>query len=518
MTKIYKAGEHVKIVRTDPGYDSELGDQTGLVGTVTTGTDSGNAYVTFPHTGDTSFYYLSDEFEQVGTPAPEPVPTVTMQEKVLAEAGLKVGDRVKTYNGVGTVKEHYRSNSTNISVESEDGYVGFYVPSEVQKVAFKVGDWVKVVGYSIPNSLFEGQEGEVISTYDGDDHVRIKFDRDSIPEGTFSSRYVQPAERPVIEPKYKVGDWVQVSGYHNGSPWEGVKGKVSLVSDHSDGTYTYVIETHDFMFKSGGFDEKYLTPTDEPFTPKFKIGDWVEVVNYPTLSMWFGKIGQVTEVPAESGKLYTIQVADSTYKPVFLENELAAAEKPFTPKFKLGDWVKVSYAGHWDGKVGQVVELPTEAHGFTRVQNPDDSSRTGVFINSELTLTTAPPKFKAGDWVKVTGRGDTWDGRVATIVEKVYADFWLVQLDGKEGRTNRAQFQENKLELSEKPAEAHWAKTKPVHTAARIGTRTVVKIEEDKWLFVYHDSDNTRAQVQYRTNRQTEVCLGDTVPKFTNAF
>ena len=82
--------------------------------------------------------------------------------------------------------------------------------------------------------------------------------------------------------------------------------------------------------------------------------------------------------------------------------------------FKVGD--KVVGVEHHDGEAGVVDEIRS-LYIYVKM---DGGGTTGVFWPKELKLVKPEPKFKVGDWVKVQGRGDKWDGTVGTV-QKVKA-------------------------------------------------------------------------------------------------
>lgn len=331
MTKIYTAGEHARIIKADPCFNDELGEkQVGLVGTVTSGLDNGGAYIKFPHYG-VALCFLSNEIEPVGgTPAPEPEKEYLFRE----------GDHV-FYTGTNR-------------------------------------DWKGV-------------------------------------EGTLEHDVVKPNNRPVSITLTKVPESLASYGYRTGST-------VILAADSV---------------------EKF---TPEP-DPKFKAGVWVKVVGRN--DKYDGIVGQIDSkgwanfwgVTGTDGKSYQ-----------FAEDKLVPTEEPVVHKFKVGDWVKVvNYRGTWRGKVGQVTTQPTE---HTRLYEVKSGDRTGlVFLESELEATTEP----------------------------------------------------------------HWTETAPKHSAVRIDGRTVVKLSDDQWLFLYHagDYNETVKHAVYRTGEEAKSLFYRSQPELT---
>lgn len=273
MTETYKVGEYVKIVRTDEGYNEELGDQTGLVGTVKSGGQS--VYVTFPHTGDKQFYYMYDEIVRAPgtTPLPEP---------------LKIGDWVKvvnhttTWDGtVGKIRKFYSDKSVEIVNDVHTLGLGFE-PKNLEltvkptpKPKFVVGDWVEVTGYA---NVWNGTKGEV--TIVGDyERSRDSFSvvirtADGKPSrsGGFDEKYLKVTTKPYV-PKYAVGDWVEVQGCCSMPTCNGTKWQVKELPTSSSGYY--VLENGD---REANYSQNYLKAAEAPHWTKTKpVGSTAQV-------------------------------------------------------------------------------------------------------------------------------------------------------------------------------------------------------------------------------------------------
>jgi hypothetical protein len=177
---------------------------------------------------------------------------------------------------------------------------------------------------------------------------------------------------PIPSPKFAVGDWVQVNNYTSGV-WEGIKGTVKTVGayDLSDG-YNYVILTHNGKpFRSGGFAEKYLRATTAPFEPKFKVGDWVEVTGCCNDGRCNGSKWQVKEQQSDFRGYYTVENERRTAN--YGERYLKATTKPFTPKFKVGDWIEITNWGSgFNGTKLQVSKVPALAGDYYKFEGKED--------------------------------------------------------------------------------------------------------------------------------------------------
>lgn len=340
MTKIYTAGEHARVIKSDSIFSEQLGDQTGLVGTAVSGNSVGGVYLKFPHVDD-EFYYAPEEVEPVGTtPAPEPVKEYLFRE----------GDHVRFlagHNEVWTGTEF----TVREDVEKRDGSTR----------------WVT---------------------------VRLKVTKPAV--GLRS---------------YGAGEHCQIPSHKL---------------------------------------EKF-TPAPEP---KFKVGDWVKVEGYAAPT-WDGTVGKVVEL---FGKNVLIKNEEhSLFGLTFPVASLVPAEKPWTPKFKVGDYVRTSGWGHtWDDVTSIVVEVPQTAHEFYTI------------------ALTAPSSGLKKD--------------------------------------HKGRFSERLLKASEKPAEPHWTESKPVGSVGQVTygdngdvNRVILKTAEDEWLHLYQDVRGVVYNVAKRDSLSTKV-------------
>lgn len=455
MTENFKVGEHVKIVLSDEGYNSELGDQKGLVGTVAEVSNSSGVYVTFPHTGDAKFYYVPVEFVRAPgtTPTPEP---------------LKVGDWVEvegynsTWNGtVGRIDSFSSSGvNANIKKKPEDLYPLTFpktnlVVTEEPKPVFKVGDRVE---FTEQYSSFDTGDAGTVTGLDDEEDGDIALFNITLDDGrktsAFAKRFKHTTKQPIPKAKFGVGDWVRVTGYTpygTSTNWEGVKGKVIMVGDYSayDKTYSYVIETAGGKpYLTGGFDENYLKHTVAPVVHKFKVGDWVEVTGCCTMPTCNGTVWQVEAQRGEASPYYELK-SEKGNTSNYSERNLKAASKP-EHKFKVGEWVEVTgWGSGQNGTKLQVKAVPVNVGGYYKFEGKDSGYG---FTERYLQATTVP----------------------------------------------------------------HWTESEPIHSAIRIGGRTIVKIAEDKWLFLYHDGSYSEeiGSMTTRNNEDTRNALGGDRPRY----
>lgn len=118
--------------------------------------------------------------------------------------------------------------------------------------------------------------------------------------------------------------------------------------------------------------------------------------------------------------------------------------------FKVGD--KAECLKFWPGETVTVVEVDDELWPI-RVEKAN--GHVGRFAANELKLVKPAPQFQVGDWVKVRGRGDDWDGSVCVITKILNVSELLGQLYGVNietgNETGPAHFFEGDLEATEAP-------------------------------------------------------------------
>lgn len=411
MTKIYTAGEHVRIIKADPGYNDVLGEkQVGLVGTVSQRGIDGGAYLKFPHTGDNEFFYTDAEIEPVsGTPTPEPEKEYLFRE---GDTVCYTGNNQSWKGSEFTVdsdveKSLYHSTvrltATKVPVTlTVQGYkVGSNVglssdtiekfTPEPKVPTFKVGDRVEF----IEDYSYHAKAGDVGTVTSVDpstetfheiegDLVSVELDRGKNSGAAFARRLKLSDKPKPYEPKFKKDDWVQVHG--RGDSYDGRKALVTGGPDKA-GFYTTLLEDKDYAH----FQERQLKATEKPVVHKFKVGDWVKVVNY--VGTLEGKVGQITDLPNKHTSCYKVE-ADGRKNLVFIETELEATEEP-----------------HWTvtkpiGATGQVLDNNGEADRVILKTGEDEwrhlyqESGGKVYVtakrNNTLTKTLAPNV----EWVK----------------------------------------------------------------------------------------------------------------------
>ena len=372
MTEIFKVGEHIKLVRSDRIYEEELGNQTGLVGTIVQGNSiGGGVYVTFPHTGDAQFYYVPSEFERAGkAPAPEPKPE---------PEPLKIGDWVKVENYSvswdGTVGQITEVRYGGVSIKDTKGQRLSFPKRSVALTeapaspVYGVGDRVEFTeGYSFFGA---GDAGTVtaLDTTEGSP-VLLEVDMDcGRHTSAFTYRFKHSTKtEPVPPSKFKVGDWVEVTGY--GSTWDTVKGQITTVREYDVRAkrYNYIIKTHDFSYATtGGFAEKFLKATTAP--NKFKVGDWVEITGWSRYCD--GQVLQIADVPNGLDKLY-YAFADNGGG--FTDKYLRAVEEPhWTITKPVGATAQALFSG---GTVNRILTKIDKDEWLHIYQNSDGSGQS----------------------------------------------------------------------------------------------------------------------------------------------
>lgn len=300
MTK-YKAGDVIKVIESDEGYDYALGNQYGMTGTVVRDnySDSSGVDVKFESSAEEWYYYQSEV------------------ELVKSKRKFNVGDKVRfnkfnggssTYNGQeGVVTGYNVHGHVTYTVtkpapsfqyqymnavgdeprmsEADLTLVPALTPAEQILIdsGFAIGDKVKVIKGS-----HTGHVTTIISGSSGGTYIRADVpDNESWP-------FLPSEIEKFVEPVFKKGDWVRVEDYSPGSPvFEGWEGEVTDVA--SNGSYPCTtVKFTGYKYNEGTFPSKFVVPAERP-EPTFEVGDWVEVRGYNTSgdSVWEGRKGIV---------------------------------------------------------------------------------------------------------------------------------------------------------------------------------------------------------------------------------
>lgn len=126
--------------------------------------------------------------------------------------------------------------------------------------------------------------------------------------------------------------------------------------------------------------------------------------------------------------------------------------------FKVGD--KVEVTGNCDaGRVGTITKHRTATGTIWPWEvTYDGGTDWGIFSTGELELVKSETKFQVGDWVKVHGRTDKWDGTVGTVQkikhgEPSFGDLYTVHKNDV-GDEKKQHFSENVLHFFERQLEA----------------------------------------------------------------
>lgn len=155
---------------------------------------------------------------------------------------------------------------------------------------------------------------------------------------------------------------------------------------------------------------------------ELKIGDKVAVDLEVPSSSWHKVEGYVIEERAykDSAK---VRVTKAPNCPSHVGRELTLYNLTKLPqtKFKVGDrvtvkgWEDKSEISTWEGRTGEVY-LVDETDDIVCLKFEDGKAPySGGWESKHLVPAEPEPKFKVGDWVKVHGRNDRWNGTVGTV-------------------------------------------------------------------------------------------------------
>lgn len=186
------------------------------------------------------------------------------------------------------------------------------------------------------------------------------------------------------ESKFKIGDKVRCIGSRTVK--DGTKGTVILFYEG------YVIVRVDNLnFKLLPQHLGLITDRSKS-TPKFKIGDKVEV-----MGDYFHageRIGTITGLPKDSTSLYNVSMHINGMPYSFAEGEMHAITKPVTPRFKVGD--KVLVDGCAEPTVIEIVK--GDRYGYAK---PNGVYKYADESEIKLAPEVVTPKFKIGDKVRI---------------------------------------------------------------------------------------------------------------------
>lgn len=238
-------------------------------------------------------------------------------------------------------------------------------------------------------------------------------------------------------------------------------------------------------------------------TTLYKVGDYARITKSDdgyneTLGDQTGMVGTVVQ-GNELGDAYLTFPHTGDQQFYYHPTELAPATPEIEYEFKAGDWAKIT-SESYGGYSGEVFEVKTASKGRVSLRLFDPITNReweGYFLNSAIELADKPkpePKFKAGDWVVVHGRGDKWDGTVARVHSgpNNRTCYTLALLEPAED--DYLYLREDKLKAAEEP---HWALTKNVGDAAQVvygsgePSRIVIKTAVGEWTHLYQTVNGT---------------------------
>jgi hypothetical protein len=235
------------------------GHHKGKVATVVSGS-SGGTFIKADLPGERGYPFYPEELEKFVEPA------------------FAVGDRVEFTENYG---RSYRGDAGTIR-KTEPGETGegelYYIdvdrghtsaafgrriklstkPKPAPK--FKVGDWVKVQGYDTSgDSGWEGRKGKIETV--SADMVTYIVDFEPSGDGGYSGggfnvKHLVATEAPAPKSKFKVGDWVEITGWGDN---DGEKLQITEVPAGADGYYKFEGKP-----KVYGFSARHLKATTAP--------------------------------------------------------------------------------------------------------------------------------------------------------------------------------------------------------------------------------------------------------------
>ena len=405
-----------------------------------------------------TYEYKSDcakiQFEDGNSPVWGTFPNTALRKlerpkqlTVLEKAGLKVGDKVR-WTGVNkSLSEAFKRNggtvtgekSCFVTVDVADKGTGLLydvtelekgTPTLLTRHGYKAGDKVRPTGVNphmtagkftkLGGTIAEDQRGEAEFIYVTVDGVAAIYLPEEIEKGEV-----------VPEPKFKVGDWVEVTGYS--SVYNGVQGEIRRNSPWAPDRF---VIKNDKMGELT-FRPEHLKEAKRPVAPAFKVGDYVEV--HGRGDKWDGTKGEVTKIEAPGFYQFVTVVDADGQNLQFDIAKLKHAERPAPkPKTVLDEaGVKVGDKVYWSGKNtalttdfrenGATVKGVSVGGSYIKVESADGT--TLLLYPNELTLT----KPKVQSWAEKAVKGEVFvtkgaaSGNVTRFLTKIEDDKWAVQ-------------------------------------------------------------------------------------------
>lgn len=270
----------------------------------------------------------------------------------------------------------------------------------------KIGDTGTVTLAEAPGTVLRG--------------LHVTMDKDKGDVFAFVERWDK-----LPETKFKVGDRVQnAKGQFSYMKHKGKELEVVALRERAS-TYDYTVGVvGDTSRSHADYIEYELEAYKAPQPATFNVGDYAEV--HGRLDSWDGAIVRIDTLPAgEFSSFYKVNVVsggknDYTGSAHFLPRQLKAAEKPWEPKFKKGDWVEVTNNSQWAG-LGQVKREASYSGDSLSVEMHADNGNYGAgkrggFSESDVIPASEPKPFKLGDYVEVVGHNYS-NGKKGWVVE-----------------------------------------------------------------------------------------------------
>jgi len=462
----------------------------------------------------------------------------------IPETKFKVGDRVQNAKGQFSYKKHKGQELVVVKVLSQARSYDYAVSVVGSTRPADSGDYfeAELEAYVAPQpaTFNVGDYAEVHGRLDSWDGAIVRID--TLPAGEFSfykvnvvsggqndytgsahflPRQLKAAEKP-WEPKFKKGDWVEVT---NNSAWAGI-GQIVREASYSGDSLSVEMHADNGNYgagKRGGFSESDVIPASKPI-PKsqhvkadFKVGQKVKALSYggDVNNEHSGKTGEVVEID-----MYIRVKLGTGRNPLFKPEELEILEES-TVKFqhKLGDYVEVVGHNYSNGKKGWVVEPNSHWEGddYIHITTEKGGKSQYRFPAENLKAAEEPKPFAIGDRVEQRGYGGgSMDGIIGVVKGFEPADWddntlW-VQIDATESNEGKfRRFPAENLKKAPKPE----PKTEPKlwTEEAKIGQAVYTKLSNGKIDRVAHKTGENEWEVTYPAlntgNKATSVTYGN---------